>query len=144
MHVVALSAEKSLGRKYRELSRSPGACSLSPTLLLWKQHCHMSGARSTEAHEARNRGDDLKLKSSDLLPALGLDNDQIVTEGPVIVQMNADRPPVTAWGTSSGHGDLMDQQLRRPTVHQDTGLKDTDLKTRVSAWRCQFDTHCPG
>ena len=91
-----------------KLYYSPGACSLSPHIAL-----HEAGL----AHElvkvdlrAKNEnGDDFtKINPKGQVPALMLDNGQLLTEGPVIVQAIADqatgknlRRPVTAPNATS-------------------------------------------
>jgi glutathione S-transferase len=75
-----------------KLDYSPGACSLSPTSRSWKPGlpCELVKVdiRATKLENGENY---LKLTPKGQVPALGLDSSEIVTEGPVIVQMIPDR-----------------------------------------------------
>jgi glutathione S-transferase len=71
---------------------SPGACSLSPHIAL-----HEAGLQhelvkvDLRAKKLENGDDYLKVNPKGQVPALMLDNGELVTEGPVIVQMIADK-----------------------------------------------------
>ena len=75
-----------------KLYYSPGACSLSPHIAL-----HEAGLPNElvkgdlKAKKLENGDDYLKVNPKGQVPALGLDNGELVTEGPVIVQMIADK-----------------------------------------------------
>jgi glutathione S-transferase len=77
-----------------KLYYSPGACSLSPHIAL-----HEAGLQhelvkvDLRAKKLENGDDYLKVNPKGQVPALMLDNGELVTEGPVIVQMIADRAP---------------------------------------------------
>src|SRR6202167_6061528 len=66
-----------------KLYYSPGACSLSPHIALLE-----AGLR---AKKLENGDDFLKVNPKGQVPALALDSGELVTEGPVIVQMIADK-----------------------------------------------------
>lgn len=59
--------------------------------------------------EAENAEDYLKLNTKGQVPALGLDSGEIVTEGPVIVQMIADQ--ATAKALAPTHGSSVRYKL---------------------------------
>jgi glutathione S-transferase len=75
-----------------KLYYSPGACSLSPHIAL-----HEAGLQhelvkvDLRAKKLENGDDYLKVNPKGQVPALVLDNGELVTEGPVIVQMIADK-----------------------------------------------------
>ena len=77
-----------------KLYYSPGACSLSPHIAL-----HEAGLQhelvkvDLRAKKLENGDDYLKVNPKGQVPALVLDSGEIVTEGPVIVQMIADKIP---------------------------------------------------
>jgi glutathione S-transferase len=75
-----------------KLYYSPGACSLSPHIAL-----HEAGLQhelikvDLRAKKLENGDDYLQINPKGQVPALMLDNGELVTEGPVIVQMIADK-----------------------------------------------------
>ena len=75
-----------------KLYYSPGACSLSPHIALreaglpFTLHKVDLGSKKVDAD-----GDYTKVNGKGYVPALMLDNGELVTEGPVIVQMIADK-----------------------------------------------------
>ncbi|TMK00526.1 MAG: glutathione transferase GstA, partial [Alphaproteobacteria bacterium] len=71
---------------------SPGACSLSPHIALHEAGLpHELVKVDLKAKKLENGDDYLKVNPKGQVPALGLDNGELVTEGPVIVQMIADK-----------------------------------------------------
>jgi glutathione S-transferase len=75
-----------------KLYYSPGACSLSPHIgLLEAGLPHDLVKVDLRAKKLENGDDYLKVNPKGQVPALQLDSGEIVTEGPVIVQMIADR-----------------------------------------------------
>jgi len=75
-----------------KLYYSPGACSLSPHIALLEAGLPYDLVKvDLRAKKLENGDDYLKVNPKGQVPALALDNGQIVTEGPVIVQMIADR-----------------------------------------------------
>jgi len=71
---------------------SPGACSLSPHIALLEAGLPYDLVRVDLKAKKLESGDDyLKVNPKGQVPALALDSGELVTEGPVIVQMIADR-----------------------------------------------------
>jgi glutathione S-transferase len=75
-----------------KLYYSPGACSLSPHIALLEAGLPYELVKVDLRAKTLENGDDyLKVNPKGQVPALGLDSGEIVTEGPVIVQMIADQ-----------------------------------------------------
>jgi glutathione S-transferase len=75
-----------------KLYYSPGACSLSPHIALLEAGLPYDLVKvDLKAKKLENGEDYLKVNPKGQVPALGLDNGELVTEGPVIVQMIADK-----------------------------------------------------
>jgi glutathione S-transferase len=75
-----------------KLYYSPGACSLSPHIALLEAGLPYDLVRvDLKAKKLENGDDYLKVNPKGQVPALGLDSGELVTEGPVIVQMIADK-----------------------------------------------------
>ena len=75
-----------------KLYYSPGACSLSPHIALLEAGLPYDLVKvDVRAKKLENGDDYLQVNPKGQVPALGLDNGEIMTEGPVIVQMIADR-----------------------------------------------------
>jgi glutathione S-transferase len=75
-----------------KLYYSPGACSLSPHIALHEAGlAHELVKVDLRAKKLENGDDYLKVNPKGQVPALMLDNGELVTEGPVIVQMIADK-----------------------------------------------------
>ncbi len=71
---------------------SPGACSLSPHIALLEAGLPYDLVKvDLKAKKLENGDDYLKVNPKGQVPALGLDSGELVTEGPVIVQMIADK-----------------------------------------------------
>jgi len=71
---------------------SPGACSLSPHITLLEAGVpHELVKVDLRAKKLENGDDYLKVNPKGQVPALALDNGELVTEVPVIVQMIADK-----------------------------------------------------
>ena len=80
-----------------KLYYSPGACSLSPHIALLEAGLPYELVKvDIRAKKLENGEDYLKLNPKGQVPALGLDGGEIVTEGPVIVQMIADQAAAKA------------------------------------------------
>jgi glutathione S-transferase len=74
-----------------KLYYSPGACSLSPHIALLEAGLAYDLVKvDLRAKKLENGDDFLTVNPKGQVPALGLDNGEVVTEGPVIVQMIAD------------------------------------------------------
>ena len=75
-----------------KLYYSPGACSLSPHIALLEADLPYDLVKvDLRAKKLENGDDYLKINPKGQVPALALDNGDLVTEGPVIVQMIADK-----------------------------------------------------
>jgi glutathione S-transferase len=75
-----------------KLYYSPGACSLSPHIALLEAGLPYELVKvDLKAKKLENGDDYLKVNPKGQVPALALDNGELVTEGPVIVQMIADK-----------------------------------------------------
>jgi glutathione S-transferase len=95
MHLVMRSqiANNPEGRKIpMKLYYSPGACSLSPHIALLEAGLPYDLVKVDLRAKTLENGDDyLKVNPKGQVPALALDSGELVTEGPVIVQMIADK-----------------------------------------------------
>ena len=75
-----------------KLYYSPGACSLSPHIALHEAGRAHELVRVDLKAKKTEKGDDYtKINPKGQVPALQLDSGELVTEGPVIVQMIADK-----------------------------------------------------
>lgn len=75
-----------------KLYYSPGACSLSPHIALLEAGLPYDLVKvDLKAKKLENGDDFLAINPKGQVPALGLDNGELVTEGPVIVQYIADK-----------------------------------------------------
>ena len=75
-----------------KLYYSPGACSLSPHIALHEAGLAHELVRVDLKAKKTEKGDDFtKINPKGQVPALQLDSGELVTEGPVIVQMIADK-----------------------------------------------------
>ncbi len=75
-----------------KLYYSPGACSLSPHIALCEAGLPYELVKvDLKAKKLENGDDYLKVNPKGQVPALALDSGELVTEGPVIVQMIADK-----------------------------------------------------
>ena len=77
-----------------KLYYAPGACSLSPHIALLEAGLPYDLVKVDLRAKKLESGDDyLKINPKGQVPALALDSGELVTEGPVIVQMIADKVP---------------------------------------------------
>jgi glutathione S-transferase len=75
-----------------KLYYSPGACSLSPHIALLEAGLPCDLVKvDLKAKKLENGDDYLQVNPKGQVPALALDSGELVTEGPVIVQMIADK-----------------------------------------------------
>jgi glutathione S-transferase len=75
-----------------KLYYSPGACSLSPHIALLEAGLPYDLVKvDLRAKKLENGDDFLAVNPKGQVPALGLDNGKLVTEGPIIVQVIADK-----------------------------------------------------
>jgi glutathione S-transferase len=79
-----------------KLYYSPGACSLSPHIALLEAGLPYDLVKvDLRAKKLENGDDFLKVNPKGQVPALALDSGELITEGPVIVQIIADKVPAT-------------------------------------------------
>ena len=77
-----------------KLYYAPGACSLSPHIALLEAGLPYDLVKVDLRAKTLENGDDFwKVNAKGQVPALALDNGELITEGPVIVQMIADAVP---------------------------------------------------
>src|SRR3984885_15103253 len=81
-------------RSPMKLYYTPGACSLSPHIALLEADLPYDLVKvDLRAKKLENGDDYLKINPKGQVPALALDSGELITEGPVIVQMIADKVP---------------------------------------------------
>ena len=79
-----------------KLYYSPGACSLSPHIVAREAGIDVELVKAdTKTKKMADGGDYWQVNAKGYVPALQLDNGQLLTEGPVIVQYLADRAPAS-------------------------------------------------
>jgi glutathione S-transferase len=82
---------------------SPGACSLSPHIVLREAELAFDLEQvDVRAKKTKNGGDFLKINPKGQVPTLVLDDGDILTEGPAIVQYVADRVPASKLAPPAG------------------------------------------
>lgn len=86
-----------------KLYYSPGACSLSPHIVLLEAglECELVLA-STKTHKLADGTDYYTINSKGSVPLLELDNGERLSEGPVIVQYLADLAPASKLAPANG------------------------------------------
>ena len=86
-----------------QLYYSPGACSLASHITLREAGLPFELKRAdTKTKKLVDGGDFLAVNSKGLVPALRLDDGQVLTEGPVILQYLADRKPESGLAPKAG------------------------------------------
>ena len=89
-----------------KLYYSPGACSLSPHIALLEAGLPYDLVKvDLRAKKLENGDDYLAVNPKGQVPALRLDSGELVTEGPVIVQMIADKAAEKNLAPSRDHAD---------------------------------------
>src|SRR6201991_5303240 len=89
-----------------KLYYSPGACSLSPHIALLEAGLPYDLVKvDLRAKKLENGDDFLKVNPKGQVPALALDSGELVTEGPVIVQMIADKAADKNLAPARDHAD---------------------------------------
>ncbi len=82
---------------------SPGACSLSPRIALTEAGLSFDTQRvDTKTKEMVGGGDFFSINSKGYVPALQLNNGEVLTEGPAIVQYIADQNPSSGLAPAAG------------------------------------------
>ena len=86
-----------------KLYYSPGACSLSPHIALKEAGLPFDLVKvDLKAKTLADGGDYKTVNPKGQVPALALDNGEVLTEGPVIVQMIADKAPTAKLAPPNG------------------------------------------
>ena len=86
-----------------KLYYSPGACSLSPHIALREAGLPFELAMaSTKTKKLADGSDYLAINPKGQVPALQLDNGEVLTEGPAIVQYIADQAPASGLAPAAG------------------------------------------
>ena len=86
-----------------KLYYSPAACSLSPHIVLREAGLPFELAlASTKTKKLADGSDYLAINPKGQVPALTLDNGELLTEGPAIVQYIADQVPATGLAPAAG------------------------------------------
>ena len=138
-----------------KLYYSPGACSLSPHIALLEAGLPYELVKvDIRAKKLENGEDYLKLNPKGQVPALGLDSGEIVTEGPVIVQMIADQASAKALAPAHGSSErcklLEWLNFLTSEVHKSFGplfapaLNDAFFKDRVMGKLTYIDSQLAG
>ncbi|APR78781.1 Glutathione S-transferase [Minicystis rosea] len=86
-----------------KLYYSPGACSLSPHIVLREAGLPFELQRvDTRSKQLKGGGDFTEINDKGMVPALQLDDGSVLTEGPAIVQFLADQKPETGLVPKAG------------------------------------------
>jgi glutathione S-transferase len=86
-----------------KLYYSPGACSLSPHIVLAESGVPAELVKvSLQSHKLEDGSDYYAVNSKGSVPALRLDDGSVLTEGPVIVQYIADKAPASKLAPPNG------------------------------------------
>ncbi len=86
-----------------KLYLSPGACSLSPHIVLREANLPFTPVKiNNKTKEIEGGGDYRKVNPKGYVPALQLDDGQVLTEGPAIVQYLADKAPASRLAPANG------------------------------------------
>ena len=86
-----------------KLYYSPGACSLSPHIVAREAGIDLELIKAdTKTKKMEDGGDYWQVNPKGYVPALRLDNGQLLTEGPAIVQYLADLKPASGLAPAAG------------------------------------------
>jgi len=86
-----------------KLYYSPGACSMSPHIVLAESGVTAELVKvSLQSHKLEDGTDYYSVNSKGAVPALQLDDGSLLTEGPVIVQYIADKVPASGLAPAAG------------------------------------------
>lgn len=86
-----------------KLYYAPGACSLSPHIVATEAGIPLELVKvDTKTKTIRNEGDFWAINPKGYVPVLELDNGEVLTEGPAIVQYLADLKPAAALAPANG------------------------------------------
>ena len=86
-----------------KLYYSPGACSMSPHIVLAESGVAADLVKvSLQSHKLEDGTDYYTINSKGAVPALRLDDGSVLTEGPAIVQYIADKAPASKLAPANG------------------------------------------
>ena len=86
-----------------KLYYAPGACSLSPHIVASELGLDLEFEKvDTKSKKTASGGDFLAVNPKGYVPALRMDNGEVLTEGPAIVQYLADRKPESGLAPANG------------------------------------------
>jgi glutathione S-transferase len=104
-----------IARRFRmKLSFAPGACSLSPHIVLRELGLPFDLVKiDLGAKKTADGGDYKTINPKGYVPALLTDDGQVLTEGPVLVQYLADRKPEGKLAPANGNFARYQLQYRR-------------------------------
>ena len=109
-----------------KLYYAPGACSLSPHIVAREAGIPIELAKvDTKTKTMATDGDYWAVNPKGYVPALGLDNGEILTEGPAIVQYLADLKPASGLAPANG-------TLERTRVQEMLGYINSEIHKSYS------------
>ncbi|HMS45561.1 MAG TPA: glutathione transferase GstA, partial [Alphaproteobacteria bacterium] len=86
-----------------KLYYNPGACSLAPHILLQESKAKFTIEKVDLKNKTTEKGEDFrKINPKGYVPTLKLDNGEVLTEGPAIMQYIADQAPATKLAPAAG------------------------------------------
>lgn len=110
-----------------KLYYSPGACSLSPHIALLEAGLNFTLQKvDLKTKQLDGGGDFLAINGKGYVPALELDNGELLTEGPAIVQYIADQNPAAKLAPAAG-------TLERYRLQEWLNFISTELHKTVGA-----------
>ena len=109
-----------------KLYYAPGACSLSPHIVAREAGIPLELVKvNTNTKTISADGDYWAINPKGYVPALGLDNGEILTEGPAIVQYLADQKPAAGLAPANG-------TLERSRVQEVLGYINSEIHKSYS------------
>ena len=109
-----------------KLYYAPGACSLSPHIVAREAGIPLELVKvNTSTKTISADGDYWAINPKGYVPALGLDNGEILTEGPAIVQYLADQKPAAGLAPANG-------TLERSRVQEVLGYINSEIHKSYS------------
>ena len=109
-----------------KLYYSPGACSLSPHIVAMEAGIPVDLVKvNTKNHSIAAENDYYAVNPKGYVPALGLDNGEVLTEGPAIVQYLADQKPGSGLAPANG-------TLERSRVQEMLGYINSEIHKSYS------------
>jgi glutathione S-transferase len=109
-----------------KLYYAPGACSLAPHIVAQELGTPVDLVKvDTRSHQTADGGDFMKVNPKGYVPALALDNGEVLTEGPVISQYLADQKPQSGLVPAAG-------SLERYRVQEMLGFINSEIHKTYS------------